>query len=450
MKRYILLTSLLIGTLLTAGAQPKKWTLQQCIDYALEHNVQIKKEVLNTKYRTNQLQQSKNDRLPAVNANVGSSLNFGRSLGNDNTYSNVNSMSADGYIGAEIDLFNGFQKKNTIAQNDFTLKASLKDLQKAKDDISIAVAADFLEVLLAEELERIANAQLKITQQQIDRTKQLVEAGSLAQGKLLEIKAQLALEQLQLVDAQNKRQLALLNLAQLLDLNQSIDFDVELPKISEVTGAETPEKSANIFDQAVASRPEIASAQYVLDSKQKQLEVAKGGLMPTLSLGASYRNNYYNKARKIVDINAGITQKISFSEQVKNNDREAIGLTLRIPIFNKFQNKTRISNAKIDIEQAELDLENQKLRLRKDIETAYTLAISALKRFQANQSATVSLNEAFRYTAEKYSMGVVTTVEYNEAKNNLTKSQSDLLQAKYEYIFRSKILDFYNGIPISL
>jgi outer membrane protein len=297
--------------------------------------------------------------------------------------------------------------------------------------------------MLAQELVRVAENQIKITEQQIDRTDQLVKAGSVEQGKLLELQAQYAQEELRIVEATNRLQIALLDLAQLLDVENVNTFDIEMPTLPELSASAQVHKADDIYSQAVQNRPEIRLAEYNLKSKEMELKVAKGSLYPTLGLGASYNNNYNNKYK-----NQNGT--ISFSDQLKNNERKSIGLRLSIPIFNKFQNKTRINNAQLQVADYQLQLENQKLKLRKDIETAYTKAFAALKRYIANQSAVASLQEAFRYMQEKYDLGVVTTVEFNEAKNNLTKSQSDLLQAKYEFIFRSKILDFYNGVPISL
>ncbi|MCL3779861.1 TolC family protein [Prolixibacteraceae bacterium JC049] len=443
MKRIIIFAAAILFTLGTSAQNKEKWSLEKCINHALENNIQIKQKVVNTKYGENQLQQSKSNRLPSLSANMGQSMNFGRSLQYDNTYQNINSSNSYVSVDANVTLYQGSQLKNTIAQRDFELKASLEDLHKAKNDITVLVGAGFLEIMLAQELVRVAENQIKITEQQIDRTDQLVKAGSVEQGKLLELQAQYAQEELRIVEATNRLQIALLDLAQLLDVENVNAFDIEMPTLPELSASPQVHKADDIYSQAVQNRPEIRLAEYNLKSKEMELKVAKGSLYPTLGLGASYNNNYNNKYK-----NQNGT--ISFSDQLKNNERKSIGLRLSIPIFNKFQNKTRINNAQLQVADYQLQLENQKLKLRKDIETAYTKAFAALKRYIANQSAVASLQEAFRYMQEKYDLGVVTTVEFNEAKNNLTKSQSDLLQAKYEFIFRSKILDFYNGVPISL
>lgn len=439
MKRITTFAILLLFSLAISAQNKEKWSLERCIKHALENNIQIKQKVISTKYGENQLQQAKNNRLPSLNGTIGQSMNFGRSLQADNTYQDRNSANSYLSLNASVTVYQGSQLKNTITQRNFELKASLEDLNKVKSDITILAGAGFLEIMLAKELVRIAKNQSDITEQQIKNTTILVNAGSLEKGKLLELKAQKAQEDLKIVEANNQLQIALLDLAQLLDLDDVNNFDIELPQLSQLSASAQVHKANDIFNQAVGNRPEIRMAEYQLKSKEVELKVAKGSLAPTLGLGVNYDNNYNNKY-----------QLTSLTDQLKSNERKSIGLRLSIPIFNRNENKNRISNAQLQVADYQLQLENEKLKLRKDIETAYTKALAALNRYKANQSAVQSLEEAFRYTQEKYNLNVVTTVEFNEAKNNLAKAQSDLLQAKYEFIFRSKILDFYNGIPISL
>ncbi|SFE90138.1 TolC family protein [Sunxiuqinia elliptica] len=444
MKRLFQLTALLVLIFSGAVNAQQSWDLQRCVDYALENNIRIQQQDINSQYYENELQQAKNNRLPSVNGGLSNSFNFGRSLQYDNTYANYNSNQTGGSLSANMTLWNGFILQKSITKADLDLKAALADLQKAKDDISLYIVAAYLEILFAEELVQVAEAQTEVTKLQIERTGKLVDAGSLAKGSLLEIEAQLAREELDLVNQQNSLQLAYLNLYQLLELPSTEQFKIEKPVLPVVKANGSLLNSMEVFRQAVNLRPEIKSAEYRLGSYQEQVAIAKGSLYPTLTFGADYYNSYNNKYE---DFNG---DKISLNDQLKNNERYGLGVNLSIPIFNKGQVRTQIKNAELQVINQEYELQNTKNVLRKDIEQAYTNAVAALKKYMASNKAVESMQEAFRYTEEKFNVGMVNTVEYNQSKNNLTKAQSDLSQAKYDYIFRTKILDFYNGIPIQL
>ena len=434
---------LLVGSSYNSVAQ-NVWSLQQCIDYALENNIQIKQQSLNTNYSENQVRQAKSNKLPNFNASIGNDYNFGRSLTYENTYENVNSASLSGGASSNFTLWNGSTLTNTIKQRELDLQATVLDLQKAKDDIMLAIAAGYLEILFAEELEIVTIGQIEVTRQQIERTQQLVDAGSLARGSLLEIEAQVAREELQLVNDQNRVQLAYLTMFQFLELPIAESFIIEKPVLPEVKASVSLSNSIDVFNNAINVRPEIKAAQIRVESAIKELDIAKGYRYPSLSLNANYYNLYNNK---YTDING---TDISFGEQLKNNGRSGIGLSLSIPIFNRNQVKIGMSNATLQISDFQYRLQTARNVLRKDIEQSYTNALASFNRFTSTKKAVSSMEEAFRYTEEKYNVGMVNSVDYNISKSQLTIAQSDLLQAKYEYIFRTKILDFYNGIPIKL
>ncbi|MFW5822929.1 MAG: TolC family protein [Tangfeifania sp.] len=442
-KIAFLFTAILFISTAGISTAQEEWSLQQCIDYALENNIQIKRQELNADYSRNQVSQAKSDRLPNLNAGASNNFSFGRSLNTDNVYENVNSTQLNGYLSSNLTLFNGFILQNTIEQSRLDLQATIQDLQKTRDDIILNIAAAYLEILFAEELSLIAEGQIEVTKQQIDRTEKLIDAGNLARGALLEIEAQLAREELQLVNDQNRVQLAYLNLYQLLELPVEKSFKVKEPALPEIKANVTMSNSFDVFKNAVNLRPEIKAAQLRVESARRQLEIAKGNQYPSLSFGANYNNQYYN-------IMSSEFQQLSFSEQLKSNSRYGFGFSLDIPIFNRFQVQNGISNARLQIEDYKYQLQNSRNALRQDIEQAYTNALAALNRYISSEKAVESTREAFRYTEEKFNVGMVNTVEYNQSKNNLTIAQSELLQAKYEYIFRAKILDFYNGVPIEL
>jgi outer membrane protein len=441
---YSLIAAAIMLVVFTGAKGQSLWSLQKCIDYALQNNIQIKQQTLNSEYYNNQLQQAKFNRLPNLNAGFQNNMSFGRTIGPDNTYLDINSNSTSGSLSSNVTLWNGFTLNNSIKMADMDLRATLEDLKKAKDDIMLNIAASYLEILFADELVIVAEDLLKITQLQIDRTTKLVEAGSLAKGSLLEIEAQYAREELNVVNAQNRLQLAYLSLYQLLELPATESFKIEKPTLPEIGANLSLLNSMDVYKNAVQLKPAVKSAEFKLESAKKQLLIAKGNLMPTLSFGGNYYNFYNNKYTDFQ------RNKIAFSDQLKSNERYGFGVSLNIPIFNKFQAKTGVSNAQIQVENTELQLQNTKNLLRKDIEQSYTNALAAFKRYVANQKTVVSSKEAFRYTEEKFNVGMINSVEYNQSKNNLSKAQSDLLQAKYEYIFRTKILDFYNGLTIEL
>lgn len=261
---------------------------------------------------------------------------------------------------------------------------------------------------------------------------------------MLDIQAQAAKEELTLVDNQNQLKLNYLKLAQLLELDSYKNFDIQKPELPTIRAEASLMSATEVYKNALALWPDIKSTEYKLQSSEYQLKAAKGTNYPTVSLYGNYFNLYNNK---YTDTQGN---EISFKDQLKNNERKGFGLQMDIPIFNRLQNKTQIDNAKINVLSKQLDVENAKKALRKDIETAETNAIAALNRYTSNQKAVAAMQEAFRYSEEKYNVGLVNALEYNQAKNNLAKAQSDLLQAKYEFIFRTKILDFYRGIPIEL
>lgn len=438
--------TLIIGVVILLGCTNLNaqniWDLQECFDYALENNVQIKQQTLGALYGETQVNQAKSDRLPNLNANLANNYSFGRNLVYpENTYETTNSLSVSGSLSTNMTLYNGMVLQNTVKQRELDLQATIFDLQKAKDDILLAISAGYLEILFAEEVTLVSEANIEVTNQQLERTKQLVEAGSLARGALLEIEAQLAREELKLVNDNNRVKLAYLNLYQFLELPITQSFTIEKPILPEVDAGLSLNNAIDVFNSAMMLRPEIKAAQIRVESANTQLDIAKGYLYPSLSLGANYNNQYFANNQ---------SDNIAFGEQLKNNGRSGLGLNLNIPIFNRNQVKNGITNATLQIDDYKYRLQSARNVLRKDIEQAFTNAVASFNRYESTEKAVKSMEEAFRYVEEKFNVGMVNTVDYNLQKNQLTLAQSELLQAKYEYIFRTKILDFYNGIPITL
>ncbi len=423
------------------------WSLDRCIDYALENNIVIRQQELNTQVSENALLQSRMARLPSLNANTQQSFNYGRTLDfATNIYEDQNTRSFSFNAGSQLTLFNGFQVTNTIKQNDLNLMADLADLERLKNDISLNIASAYLQILFNKELLSIAENQLGITRQQVDRTRRLVDAGSLPQGNLLEIKAQEASDQLMVVNAQNQLTLSYLALVQLLELPDVEDFQIEIPDFDHVPVHSPEYQVGPVYETALATQPQIRSSEYQLASSEVGLSIAKSQRSPRLFLSANYGSGY----QEIVTGPHADRETPSFEDQIRNNQRTTFALGLSIPIFNSWQVNNAISNAQIGVLYAEYSMQRTKNQLYQEIQQAYADVVAAHENFLATEIALESIEESFRYMEQRYEVGMVTTVEFNQALTQLTTTRSDLLRAKYEYIFKSNILEFYLGNPITL
>ena len=444
--RWLLLVVMVMAAGTSVTAARETWSLERCIDYALENNIMIKQQELNTRFNENILMQSRMNRLPTANANTQQSFNYGRALDfRTNTYIDRNTQSFSYNASSQLTLFNGFQISNSIKQNNLNLMASLADLDRLKNDISLNIASAYLQVLFSKELLEIAENQLDITNQQVTRTGRLVEAGSLPRGNLLEIEAQEASERLRVVNARNQLTLAYLALTQLLELPEDVDFVIEVPDFDFIPVSDPEYEVGPVYEAALENQPQIESSGHQLASSEMGLSIAKGRRSPRLYLSGSYGSGYQ---AVISDINGG--ESPSFREQIKNNQSTAFTLGLSIPIFNAWQVNTAIANAQIDVMYSEYNMQRTKNELYQNIQQAYADVVASHENFLATEMALVSIEESFRHTEQRFEVGMVTTVEFNQALNQLTTTRSDLLRAKYEYIFTTNILEFYLGNPISL
>jgi outer membrane protein len=428
-----------------SGFSQEPWNLEQCISYAHQNNIQIKQQFLNTEYNKNNLEQSKMDRFPNLNGSSSYGVSLGR--GTDPItyeFKNQTVQSLNMSLNSSVTLFGGLQKMNTIRQNEFNLQASLQDLEKLKNDIALNIAAAYLQILFNTELLEVAKAQLKITSLQVDRTKVLVDAGSLAKGGLLEIQSQQASEELQVVNSENNLIISYLNLAQILDLESADSFKIVIPQLSQVQENELLFGVEMVYANAVTSLPQVKSAELKLSGAESGLKYAKGSRIPKLGLSASYGSGYSDVRTKIDN------STYPMNEQLRDNASTSLFLTLSIPIFNNYMIRNGIKNSRLNLASMELDLAYTKNLLYKEIQQSYADALGALKKYRATEKALVSMEESFKYTQEKYQVGLVNAVDFNVAKNQLSRTQSDLLQAKYNYIFKTNILNFYRGEPIKL
>jgi outer membrane protein len=449
MKKFLILITTCI--FLSQGynfAQQQTWSLEECIKYAIENNIQIKQQIIQTKYQKNTLELSKLNLLPTLNGQATHNYLFGRAL-DETTYQftkDQNIQSNSFYIGGSMNLFNGLQNYNTIRKNKYELLAGELDLQKIKDNISLNIALAYLQILLNKELVQATDNQLQITRQQIEKTKKMVDAGSLARGNLLQIESQAASEELQLINIQNQLDISYLNLTQLLELKSPEGFKIITPEIQIDTNTIITGVIDDIYAQAQGIRPEIKSAELKLAASEYDKKIASGGRSPQLSMNHSFSTRYSDIALKP----SNPLEKYTFSEQLNDNINYGVGFSLRIPILNGWQVNKNVSNSRLNLESSQYALEGEKKQLYKNIQQSYADAVAAIKKYNASIKAVTSMEESFRYTEQKFNVGMVTPVDYNAAKTQLLKAQSDMSQAKYEFIFKTKVLDFYKGIPLNL
>lgn len=441
-KKSLLLALLVVFASGSLIAQ-KTWTLQDCIEYALENNIQIKKGEVAAKINKANHLQSKLDLLPSINGYANHNYNWGLSVDPlTNQISTLKKQTGFYQVSSSVDIFNGFQKYNTIKQRQYDYMASLNDSDKMRDDISLMIAQNYLNVLFSMELVETSKSQLEVTNQQINNTEKLVKAGTLPKGSLLEIQSQAALEEVTLINAQNQLNLAYLDLKQLLELEAGETLEIVKPSVS-VSGKKDVISSQSVYDIAVNRLPEIKSAEYRFKSSEKGLAIARGARSPRLYSNFTWNTQYANK-------NFDGSDAAPFRDQFNDNNSKNIRFAIDIPIFNGFATSTNISRSKLNVLTAEYDLQLAKNTVRKNIEQAYSDAIAAYKTYNASMKSVASFKESFKYMERKFSVGMENSLNYNTAKAQLTKAESDLISAKYDYIFKTKILDFYMGIPLTL
>ncbi len=469
----LILLVLFAPTLMLAQEKNQVWTLDQCIDYALKNNIQIKQSELNADLAKVNLTQSQANLLPSLNANASHSYNIGRTIDRfTNQFADAQVLSQNFSLSTDVTLFSGLQNINTIQQNRYTYLANKYDVDKMKNDISLNIATAYLQVLFAMESEENAKNQMGITAALVERTKKLVEIGTAAKGTLLDVEAQLATEELNYTNAQNQVDITYLSLAQLLNLPSTEGFTIVKPDLNIANQQILDVTTTQVYNTAVTKLPEIKSAEFKLMSAEKAVKVAWGGVSPRLSFSASYGTGYSGLSRRVTgapafqayvpngDITSSgdtvytpyfsnpATEQIPYFDQYKDNVNKSFGFFLTVPLFNRLQTKTAIDRARIQKMNAELTVESTKLQVQKNIQQAYSDANAALKKYNASLKALTAMQESFKYTQQRFDVGMMNSNDYNDAKNKLIKSQSDLLQAKFDYIFKVKVLDFYQGKPL--
>ncbi|HCN82075.1 MAG TPA: TolC family protein [Sphingobacteriaceae bacterium] len=441
---------ILLAVFFTAQAQ-QKITLQRAVEIAVQNNLQIKQAELSEALSDEDLKQSKLALFPTLNASNSENYSIGR-IFDQLSGQTINQAvtSANGSLSSSVTVFQGYQKMNQIAQNKFDLEADKSNTRKAKNDLSLSVVTTYLQVLNARDLVEASRQQLEFANQQLDREQKLLDVGNRTLADLSQAKAQVSTAELNLTNAQNQLDLAFLSLGQLMELPAGTTFEVEIPVINSVGQINNQSTAEQVYNSAMLNYPDIKVAEYRRLAAEKTLLISRGGLMPRLSLSGNLGSGYSSGRKQLIP---GSTppelEVIPFGTQLQDNYNRAIGLSLTIPIFNGYQARSAVSRAKIGLANSLIQESLAKNTLNKVINQAIYDLRAAEKRYVSTQSAYNSSNDAFNVIKQRYDVGLVNSLDYNQAQINLNRAQFDMIQAKYDLIFRNKLIDFYLGKPLT-
>ena len=450
MPSFILLFILFLG--FTSVAQQKKWTIRECVEYALKNNISIKQSELDVRMADVDKKAAIGNFFPNLNAQLGHSWSIGA---NTNPVTNVRENQTTQYtqlgLSSSVTIYNGLQNQNRLRNAKMVQLARQYQLTKMQDDISLYVANAYLDILFNKENLKVQQNQLVFDEKQLKRTEELVNSGSVPRGDLLDMKATIASDKQKVVVAENALLISRLSLAQLLRIEEFKDFDVadvEIEPKPSLVMAETPEA---IVAKANEVRVEIKIAKTNLDVAERDIKIAKGALQPSLSFGynfgtnASYSNRIIGIDPSGVPITAG---PLPVFDQLSNNKGHNFGLQLNVPIFNGFSARNNVERSKIGYERSKNNFDQAKIDLETNVYKAITDTKGALNTYETSIATAEARQEAFNYAKEKYAVGLMNTFDFNQSQTIFVASQSDVIRAKYDYIFKMKVVELYFGIPI--
>lgn len=418
---------------LCAPAQ-RVMTLAQCIDYAVSHNVNVKRYANNVEQQKVQLSTARNSRLPDLTAGASQSFNFGRGLNSENAYVNRNTQSTGFNLQTSVPLLTGGRIPNEIAMSRLNLQAATADLEHARQSIALQVAAAYLQAVYAAEVVKVQETQVAFSKIQEDRISKLFNAGKSPESDVVEAHSQVAQDEMGRTQAKCDYKLAMLDLSQLLELSSPDSIEIVAPQGE--TSPTLPPLPDRIFARAEGVKPEIQAEKLRLQAAEKNIRIAKAALYPTLSLGAGLSSEYYKTSGY---------QASSFSKQLSDNFNKSIGLSLNIPIFNRLATRNSIRQAKLQQSEQALQLDETKKTLYKEIQQAYYNAVNAQAKYESALAARKAAESNFNMMTGKFENGRANATELEEAKTKRANAITSTLQAKYEYILRMKIIEFYEG-----
>lgn len=426
-----------------AGAQ-QKWTLRQCIDHAVENNIEIRQTALAVEGAEIELNTARNSRLPDLSAGAGQRFGFGRALSSEqNRYVDLRSSSTSLSLSASLPVFGGFRINNQVKAGRLNLAAAAANLEKVKQSVELNVAGYYLDVLFKKEILAVNRHQSALTRRQVENTVRMVEEGRVATSQLYDIKAQLAQNELDEVNASSDLALSLLNLSQALNLDFSPEFDVvDVSPEGLTDGLVSDLRSPDaIYGEALGVKPSVREAELRLEGSRYGVKIAQSARWPQISLGVDVGNAYEHRFGQT---------NANFATQLRNNRTESVGLNVSIPIFNRYATRNSVRAAKLEVENQSLALEGARLSLYKEVHQAWQRTLAARARYQATTTALDAAEESFRAMELRYENGKATAYEYSEAGTKLISSRSEQAQAKYDLAFCTRILDFYAGRQIDI
>jgi outer membrane protein len=420
----------------TLSAQ-KVWTLSDCVQYALENNIDVKRQKIQLEKQAIEVQTQQMSRLPDLGVNGTQKIDFGRSLNRENTYNDMNSQSSSFSLSTEAPLFTGMKTTHSIAMQKLELKVHTENLEKIENDIALQIAVNYFQILLNKEILAIAKEQITLSKELEEITQLLALHGKVPESQVYDVQAQLANDELNAAKAQNTLRMSVVDLVQLLEIKEVGWFDIAAIREDIVSFfIRNPQEVYTVAEQIM---PEIKSAELSVESNRKAIKIAQSGYYPTLSFVAGISSNYYHYSNM---------ENSAFGRQFENNLQKTLYLTLRVPLFNRLSIRNAVRIARKNWEDSRLIAEQTHKTLYKEIQKAYYDALSAQEKYESTQKAVYANSEALRYAWEKYNAGKFTAYEYNEIKLKSASSQSEQAQAKYECMLQKKLLDFYTGIPI--
>jgi len=439
-KTLFLSSFLLIFSFFTQLYAQKKMSLQECVDFALEHSYAVKQKILEKESKYIQMKTTKMSIAPTLGANIGQNLDFGRSALADAVVVNTTQATTNFYAGLNMDLFQGLRTHHQIKSDKLNLEATLFDIENAKENIELTVLAYYLQILLNKEILEVLKAQVVLSQEQVDRIQILVNNGRSSNAELYAAKATLATDQVSVIEANNAVRLSTLDLAQLMNYPDVANFDI----VSDVDSDDINEilnKNIDVYcvvENALENRPAIKAALTRIEQTKRNIKIAQSGWYPTFSFFANFGTGYFYRFKELAEF-----PNQPFGMQFQNNAKQSLGLSLYIPIFDKLSTHYNVKQQRINAKAQELQLEETKRILIKEIEQAYVNATASKEKYLASQIANTSSAIAFQYEEVKFNAGSSTIYEFNDARNKYLQAQSNLIQSKFDFLFRVKILEFY-------
>ena len=445
MRRLFFLSILLASTFVFSQ---KKWTLRECVDYAVKNNLQVINNQYNNDIQSKNLTMAKNDYLPTVSGSVSNSASFGQTQGFTGSIGRNDNFNNSANIGANMQVYNGGRIRKTAEKSQYDLTASLLDTEKTKNDVSLQVAQLYLQILLNKEVKKITDESVNNAGKVLNRAKITTEVGTTAKTIEAEATASLAREKQRQKSAEIDIERSLFNLAMLLQLKEFKEFDVQEVPLPSMLAAPL-NSTDNIVNTAYENQPQVKAAETRILSAQKQIEIAKTLFLPSVSASAGFGSFYFNRLSGVFDGQGNRVSQDDFMKQYKDNFGQNLGLSLNIPIFNKGNTKLQVEQAKISENIAKNTLEQQKLSVRQDVQKAYFDANANYENFMAAVEAEKSTKLALDFAEKSYEAGRSTIYDLNNARDNYVNAKSTVSQAKYKYIFSIKLLNFYSGIPLT-